>query len=213
MPHSNDDHCGHHHDATDDAVRRVSPFVHRVAAIETALLAKGMLTADRIEAMRLRRAALSPATGAKLVARAWINPRFRDRLLASPASAAAELGIEFPPSFRLVVVENTPALRNLVVCTLCSCYPVPLLGRPPDWYKSLNYRRRAVRDPRWILSEFGVAVAADCRVVVHDSTADLRYLVLPQRPVGTEDWSEEKLAAIVTRDSMIGAGDPVSPPG
>jgi nitrile hydratase len=213
MPHGDDDRRGHHHDAADAAARRVSPFVHRVAAIETALIAKGVLTAERIEAMRRRRAALSPATGARLVARAWVDPQFRDRLLASPAAAAAELGIELRPSFHLVVVENTPALRNLVVCTLCSCYPVPVLGHPPDWYKSLNYRRRAVRDPRGVLSEFGVAVAADCRVMVHDSTADLRYLVLPQRPDGTLGWSEDRLAAIVTRDSMIGAGDPVSPEG
>jgi len=152
----------------------------------------------------------TPALGARLVARAWIDPAFKARLLSDAPSAARELGIE-PGATLLVVLENTPERHNLVVCTLCSCYPKRILGIPPDWYKSRAYRSRAVREPRAVLAEFGTELPAEAAVHVHDSTADLRYLVLPMRPPGTETMSEEELAALVTRDSMIGVALPHAP--
>ena len=172
-------------------------------ALRELLIEKGIITASdvrrAVEAMDAR----TPAQGARVVARAWTNPAFKARLLADGSAAVRELGIEVGPT-RLIAIENTPALHNLVVCTLCSCYPRMVLGRPPDWYKSRAYRSRAVREPREILKEFGTVVADHVEVRVHDSTADMRYLVLPERPAGTEGWSEEQLAALVTRDSMIG---------
>jgi nitrile hydratase len=172
-------------------------------AVRELLMAKGILTADdvrgAIEAMDAR----SPAQGARVVARAWTNPAYKARLLADGTAAVRELGIEMATT-KLIVVENTPALHNLIVCTLCSCYPRMVLGLPPDWYKSRAYRSRVVREPRAVLKEFGTVVDEDVELRVHDSTADMRYLVLPERPAGTVGWSEEQLAAIVTRDSMIG---------
>jgi nitrile hydratase len=152
----------------------------------------------------------TPARGARLVARAWTDPAFKARLLADAPAAARELGVE-PGQTQLVVVENTPERHNLIVCTLCSCYPKSILGIPPDWYKSREYRSRAVREPRAVLAEFGTELPAEVAVHVHDSTADLRYLVLPMRPAGTEDLDEETLAALVTRDSMIGVVVPHAP--
>jgi len=149
----------------------------------------------------------TPALGARLVARAWIDPAFKARLLSDAQAAARELGID-PGSTHLVVLENTPERHNLVVCTLCSCYPRRILGLPPDWYKSRAYRSRAVREPRAVLAEFGTVLPDGVAVHVHDSTADLRYLVLPVRPVGTDAMSESELAALVTRDSMIGVALP-----
>ena len=172
-------------------------------ALRELLIEKGIITAAdvrrAVEAMDAR----TPAQGARVVARAWTNPAFKARLLADGSAAVRELGIDVGIT-RLVVLENTPALHNLVVCTLCSCYPRMVLGRPPDWYKSRAYRSRAVREPRDVLKEFGTIVGDHVEVRVHDSTADMRYLVLPERPAGTEGWSEEQLAALVTRDSMIG---------
>jgi Nitrile hydratase, alpha chain len=139
-----------------------------------------------------------------------VDPGFKTRLLADPRAACAEMGIDATSINEFVVLENTVKIRHLVVCTLCSCYPRPILGRPPDWYKSLNYRRRAVIDPRGVMREFGLELADDVEVRVHDSTADIRYLVLPLRPPGTEGMSEEELARLVTRDSMIGAVDPLA---
>jgi nitrile hydratase len=179
-------------------------------AVRELLVEKGIVSPDEvrraIEAMDAR----SPAQGARVVARAWTDPAYRKRLLAEPRGAVQELGID-PGVTRLIVVENTEGLHNLVVCTLCSCYPRNVLGLPPDWYKSRAYRSRAVREPRAVLAEFGSPVADDVEVRVHDSTADMRYLVLPKRPKGTEGWSEEKLAAIVTRDTMIGTAEPRIP--
>ena len=152
-----------------------------------------------IEAMDAR----SPAQGARIVARAWTDPAYKARLLADPNAAIKELGIE-PGVYKLVVLENTARLHNLVVCTLCSCYPRGVLGLPPDWYKSRAYRSRAVHEPRAVLREFGTEIADHVEVRVHDSTADMRYLVLPERPKGTEAMSESALAELVTRDSMIG---------
>jgi len=141
------------------------------------------------------------------VARAWVDPAFKARLIADPKAACAELGIDATSLNEFVVLENTDKVRHIVVCTLCSCYPRPILGRPPDWYKSFNYRSRAVNDPRGVMREFGQDVGPDVEVRVHDSTADMRYLVLPQRPSGTEGMSERQLAKLVTRDSLIGVVD------
>ena len=153
----------------------------------------------------------SPADGARLVARAWADPQFKERLLADARAAALELGLDAGPSPVVVAVENTEAVHHMVVCTLCSCYPKALLGPPPDWYKSTTYRSRAVSDPRGVLGEFGVELEDDVEVHVLDSTADIRYLVIPRRPAGSETMSEEELAALVTRDSMIGVADPAAP--
>src|SRR5271156_6144100 len=146
----------------------------------------------------------TPALGAAVVARAWVDPAFRARLLANGRAACEELGISFYDDTELIVLENTDKVHNLIVCTLCSCYPRPVLGLPPDWYKAKPYRARAVKEPRKVLAEFGTEIPEDVEVRVSDSTAFLRYLVLPLRPVGTESLSEEELAALVTRDAMIG---------
>jgi nitrile hydratase len=148
-----------------------------------------------------------PERGAKVVARAWVDPQFKARLLANGTAACEELGLDVP-ALRLIAVENTASVHNLIVCTLCSCYPRMLLGIPPDWYKSRPYRSRAVHEPRAVLAEFGLTLPDQVQVRVHDSTADMRYIVLPMRPAGTEGWSEERLAGIVTRDSMIGVAVP-----
>ena len=187
---------------------RQSPYAARIRAIETLLLEKGVLTEpeiqDRISYMEAR----SPANGAKLVARAWTDPEFRKRLLSDTKAAAQELGIDASGPVEFVVVENTPEVHNLIVCTLCSCYPRAILGRPPDWYKSFNYRSRAVREPRAIMREFGFEPPEGVEVAVHDSTADIRYMVLPMRPAGTEGLSEQELAELVTRDDLIGVSVP-----
>ena len=171
------------------------------------LVEKGIVTEAQVEAtvedMRNR----TPERGARVVAHAWTDPAFKARLLADGTRACEELGLDVQ-ALRLVVMENTPAVHNMIVCTLCSCYPRMLLGIPPDWYKSRNYRSRAVREPRAVLAEFGLQLNVDTIIRVHDSTADMRYLVLPMRPAGTEGWSEERLAAIVTRDCMIGVAVP-----
>ena len=179
-------------------------------AVTSLLIEKHVFSADdmrrEIEAMDARH----PGLGGRLVARAWVDPAFKARALANGSAAAREIGLEVGP-LRLIVVENTPAVHNLVVCTLCSCYPRMLLGLPPDWYKSRAYRSRAVREPRAVLREFGTEIPDDIEVRVHDSTADMRYLVLPRRPGGTDGWTEERLAALATRDSMIGVALAQSP--
>jgi nitrile hydratase subunit alpha len=171
------------------------------------LVEKGIVSeqaiGDEVAAMRAR----TPARGAQVVARAWIDSPFKERLLKNGTRACEELGLEIP-GLRLVVVENTPQVHNAIVCTLCSCYPRVLLGIPPDWYKSRNYRSRMVREPRAVLEEFGLRLGSEVAIRVHDSTADMRYLVLPMRPAGTEGWDEARLAGIVTRDSMIGVAVP-----
>ena len=176
-------------------------------AVVSLLIEKGVFSADEMRAQIERMDALTPARGARLVARAWVDGGFRERLLADAKAAAAELGIDLGP-VPILVMENTPGTHNLVVCTLCSCYPRFLLGLPPDWYKSRSYRSRAVREPRRVLAEFGTELDPDSRIRVHDSTADMRYMVLPMRPAGTEGMSEEALAALVTRDSLIGVTVP-----
>ena len=174
-----------------------------IAVLEL-LIEKGILTADEIREAVERMDARGPHLGAKLVAKAWVDPAFKTRLVENGSTAAEEAGVQMDQPTRLIVVENTPQVHNLVVCTLCSCYPRMVLGIPPDWYKSRAYRSRAVHEPRAVLAEFGTHLPDDVTVRVHDSTADMRYLVLPMRPKGTEDFDEAKLAALVTRDSMIG---------
>jgi nitrile hydratase len=172
-------------------------------AVRELLIEKGVLTAAQIRSAIERMDARGPHLGARVIARAWVDPDYKARLLADGTAAVAELGIAIEPT-RLVVVENTATEHNLVVCTLCSCYPRNLLGLPPAWYKSINYRSRAAREPRAVLAEFGTVIPDHVRVRVHDSTADMRYLVLPQRPPGSESMSEAALAGLVTRDAMIG---------
>jgi nitrile hydratase len=171
------------------------------------LVEKGIVTEEEVqtevEAMRRR----TPERGARVVAKAWVDPEFKKRLLDNGSRACEELGIDVA-SLKLVVVENTPQTHNAIVCTLCSCYPRMLLGIPPDWYKSRNYRSRMVREPRAVLKEFGLEIADDIQIRVHDSTADMRYMVLPMRPAGTDGWTEERLATLVNRDSMIGVALP-----
>lgn len=205
-----------HHDHSHDPIvseSENSPFATREAAIRALLIDKGIFTADelrqRVEAMATR----TPALGAQVVARAWVDPEYKARLLTDGESAIQELGIKTMHTSKIVVVENTDAVHNVIVCTLCSCYPIAILGRPPAWYKSLAYRSRVVANPRSVLSEFGLSVGEDVAVRVHDSTADIRYLVIPQRPEGTEGLSEEALAELVTRDSMIGVALAQSPEG
>jgi nitrile hydratase len=186
----------------------------RTYAIQSLLIEKGVVTADEIRRAIEVMDSRTPALGAKVVARAWVDAAFKNRLLANAKEAIAELGIEADALTTLVALENTERVHNVVVCTLCSCYPRAILGLPPDWYKSLSYRSRAVVDPRGVLREFGLELDPEVEVRVYDSTADMRYLVLPERPPGTEGMSEAELADLVTRDSMIGvtkARTPVAP--
>jgi nitrile hydratase len=190
----------------------MSDVALRSVAIEALLADKGLLTADEVRDQVNLMDARTPADGARVVARAWTDPDFKARLLSDTRGALGEMGIEIPAETpHLTVVENTEDVHHLVVCTLCSCYPRMLLGRPPDWYKSLAYRSRAVSDPRGVMDEFGSTLPADTQVSVLDSTADMRYLVLPRRPAGTEGMSEDELAHLVTRDSMIGVSDALEP--
>ena len=171
------------------------------------LVEKGIVTDAQVSEVVAAMRGRQPERGAKVVARAWVDPAYKARLLANGTAACEELGLEIP-SLKLVVVENTPQVHNAIVCTLCSCYPRVLLGIPPDWYKSFGYRSRMVREPRAVLAEFGLAIAEAVQIRVHDSTADMRYMVLPMRPAGTESWDEERLASIVSRDSMVGVAVP-----
>jgi nitrile hydratase len=189
----------------------LSYYARRVYAIRDLLVEKGVLSREDIQRQIDYIESRSPANGARLVARAWVDPAFRARLLADPKAACAELDIDASGLNEFVVLENTDRVRHLVVCTLCSCYPRPILGRPPDWYKSLNYRKRAVVEPRAVMREFGQDVPDDVEVRVHDSSADIRYLVIPLRPAGTEGLSEDELARLVTRDSLIGATEALQP--
>ena len=206
-PHAHDHPHEHDHaphpPARPDTDDTLTYYKTMEVAVRELLIEKGVINAEdvrrAIEAMDAR----SPAQGARIVARAWTDAAYKARLIADPNAATRELGIE-PGVYKLVVLENTAGTHNLVVCTLCSCYPRGVLGLPPDWYKSRAYRSRAVREPRAVLREFGTDILDDVAVRVHDSTADMRYLVLPERPAGTEGMSESELAELVTRDSMIG---------
>ena len=172
-------------------------------ALRELLIEAGHYTAEEEQEVIAAMQGASPENGGRIVARAWTDATYKERLLGDGASAIRELGFELEP-YEFTVMENTASVHNVIVCTLCSCYPRSLLGMSPAWYKSKDYRSRVVREPRSVLAEFGVELTDDIDVRVHDSTAELRYMILPQRPAGTEDWSEERLAALITRDSLIG---------
>jgi nitrile hydratase subunit alpha len=191
----------------DDAADTRGYYKRMQAAVEELLVLKGIVTREEIEREVEAMNGRDYRRGAKMVARAWVDPAYKARMLANGSAAAEELGLEVG-ALRLVVVENTPQVHNVIVCTLCSCYPRTLLGVPPPWYKSLEYRSRTVREPRKVLAEFGTRIADDVQIRVHDSTADMRYMVLPMRPAGTEKMDEAALAGLVTRDSLIGTGLP-----
>lgn len=202
---SKNEHDAHHaHDAHDDHRMPSDPAL-RVLALESLLVDKGLVDPQALDALvESYEHKIGPRNGAKVVARAWKDPAYKERLLADATSAIAELGFGGLQGEHMLAVENTPTVHNLVVCTLCSCYPYPVLGLPPVWYKSAAYRSRAVIDPRGVLGEFGLQLPQETQVRVWDSTAELRYLVLPQRPRGTDAMTEEQLASLVTRDAMIG---------
>ena len=191
--------------ASHDHTEPPSDIALRVKALESLLLDKGLVEAETLDAIvDLYEHNIGPQNGARVVARAWTDPEYKARLLSDATPAIAELGYRGAQGEDMVVVENTPKVHNLLVCTLCSCYPWPVLGLPPVWYKAAPYRSRAVSEPRAVLAEFGVDIGEDKEVRVWDSTAELRYMVLPERPAGTEGLGEDELAALVTRDSMIG---------
>lgn len=205
-----DDAHGHSHDH--DHTEPPSDEALRVKALESLLAEKGLIDPAAVDAIIDQyETKIGPRNGAKVVARAWVDPDFKRRLLENGSEAIKELGVSGLQGEDMVVLENTPRVHNLVVCTLCSCYPWPVLGLPPNWYKSAPYRSRVVRDPRGVLDEFGTKLADGVEVRVWDSNAEIRYLVLPERPEGTEDMDEEALAELVTRDSMIGVAMALSP--
>lgn len=190
--------------------RPLSYFQLMEISLRELLVEKGILTNEQVDAEVENMRSRTPERGAKVVARAWVDPAYRKRLLENGTKACEELGLDVP-ALKLVAVENTPQTHNAIVCTLCSCYPRMLLGIPPDWYKSRNYRSRMVREPREVLAEFGLKIPEKTQIRVHDSTADMRYIVLPMRPAGTEGWDEERLAGLVNRDCMIGVAVPKGP--
>jgi nitrile hydratase subunit alpha len=208
--HSHERESAHRHPPRPDLDDTLTYYRAMETALRELLIEKGVFTADdlrrQVEDMDRR----SPAQGARVVAKAWVDSEYRELLLRDGGEACVVAGLDRGP-YKLVVVENTPDTHNMIVCTLCSCYPRWLLGLPPDWYKSRAYRSRAVREPRAVLREFGTEIPDNVAVRVHDSTADMRYLVLPQRPAGTEGWSEERLAELVSRDAMIGVSLPRHP--
>ncbi len=196
---------GHDHDHPDHS--ELSGVEQRVRALETVLTQKGYIDPAALDVLiDTYQTKVGPRNGARVVARAWVDRAYRDRLLRNASSAIAELGYTGRQGEHMIAVENTPRRHNIVVCTLCSCYPWPVLGLPPVWYKSAPYRSRVVKDPRSVLLEFGVTLPADMGIRVWDSTAEVRYLVIPERPAGTDGLDEQALSALVTRDSMIGTG-------
>ncbi len=211
MPHDHHDHLspsGHPYRPDDD--HPLTYWQQMEIAIRELLIEKTVTTATEINAQIDAMDSRSPANGAAVVARAWTDPVFRDALLADASAASRDMGFDIGP-MKLIAVENAPDVHNVIVCTLCSCYPRNLLGLPPDWYKSRAYRARTVNEPRKVLSEFGLTLPDTTTVRVHDSTADMRYIVIPARPEGTDGWGQDDLAQLVTRDSMIGTGVAKSP--
>ena len=209
-PHSHTHSHSHAHGSGE--VSELSDLQLRVRALETILTEKGYIDPAALDAIvEACETQIGPHNGARIVARAWTDPEFKKRLLEDASEAANSLGHVSPVGAHLIALENTPDQHNLVVCTLCSCYPWEVLGLPPVWYKSAPYRSRAVIDPKGVLSEFGLKLPEDTKVRIWDSTAETRFLVLPLRPEGTDGWSEEQLAELVTRDSMVGTGLPKSP--
>jgi nitrile hydratase subunit alpha len=216
MPNHHDDHDHHHghdhHHHDHEHGSELSEMQVRVRALETVLAEKGYLDPAALDAIvEAYETKIGPHNGARVVAKAWVDPEFKRRLLADATEASNSLGYISRVGDHLVAVENTPRRHNMVVCTLCSCYPWEVLGLPPVWYKSSPYRSRAVKDPRGVLKDFGVTLPKETEIRVWDSTAETRFLVLPMRPAGTDDWSEDHLAELVTRDSMIGTGFPKNP--
>ena len=200
-------HDGHHHHDHEHEGSELSPIALRVKALESLLIEKGYVDSKALDVLiETYETKIGPRNGARVVAKAWADPVFADWLRRDATTAIASLGYVGRQGEHMVALFNTPETHNMVVCTLCSCYPWPVLGLPPVWYKSMPYRSRAVIEPREVLKEFGVSVPDEKEVRVWDSTAELRYLVIPERPAGTEGWSEEQLAAIVTRNAMIGTG-------
>ena len=200
-------------DEPDHDHSELSEVAARVRALETLLTEKGYIDTGALDAIvETYESKIGPRNGARVVARAWADPAYRERLRTDATKAIAELGYSGRQGEHMVAVENGAGVHNLVVCTLCSCYPWPVLGLPPVWYKSPPYRSRAVLEPRAVLEEFGVSLPSDTEVRVWDSTAETRYLVVPERPPGTEGFGEERLATLVTRDSMIGTGLALAPP-
>jgi nitrile hydratase len=212
-PHAHDHDHGHHHHGHNhphdpiEVSEGASEYEIMVHAIKELLIEKGVITGEDIRKTLEFMDTRTPALGAKVVARAWTDPEFKKRLLANGTSAVAEMGIPMGDA-ELIVVENSKDVHNVIVCTLCSCYPRTVLGLPPDWYKSRNYRSRVVVEPRAVLKEFGTELPDSVTLRTHDSNADMRYLVLPERPAGTAGWSQDQLAAIVTRDCMVGVAFP-----
>jgi nitrile hydratase len=207
-PHSH----SHSHAHGSGEVSELSDLQLRVRALETILTEKGYIDPAALDAIvEACETQIGPHNGARIVARAWTDPEFKKRLLEDASEAANSLGHVSPVGAHLIALENTPDQHNLVVCTLCSCYPWEVLGLPPVWYKSAPYRSRAVIDPKGVLSDFGLKLPEETKVRIWDSTAETRFLVLPMRPEGTEGWSEEQLAELVSRDSMVGTGLPKSP--
>ena len=206
------DHDDHDHDDHDQDHSHLDAMELRVRALETVLAGKGYIDPAALDVLiDTYQTRIGPRNGARVVAKAWADPAYREWLLRDATAAIASLGYGGRQGEHMVVVENTPARHNMVVCTLCSCYPWPVLGLPPVWYKSAPYRSRVVRDPRGVLAEFGVTLPTEVEIRVWDSTAEVRYLVLPRRPPGTDGFTEEQLAALVTRNSMIGTGLPGGP--
>jgi nitrile hydratase len=209
--HNHEHHHGHHHDHAQEG-SALPEIDLRVRALESLLVEKGLVDPDALNVLiDTYETRVGPRNGAQVVARAWVDPAYRARLLADATSAIAELGYGGRGGEHILALENTPKVHNLVVCTLCSCYPWAVLGLPPVWYKSAPYRSRAAIDPRGVLREFGVDLAEDVEVRVWDSTSEMRYLVLPERPPGTEGMDENELAGLISRDSMIGVAK-VKPP-
>ncbi len=204
--HHDHDHDHHHHHGHDHDEEETGVAL-RVKALEKVLVAKGIVDPAALDVfVETYETKIGPRNGARVVAKAWTDPAYKQRLIENATAAIAELGFSGLQGEHMIVVENTPQQHNLVTCTLCSCYPWPVLGLPPVWYKSSAYRARSIREPRKVLEEFGVTLPEGKSVRVWDSNADLRYMVLPERPAGTDGWSEEKLAGIVTRNGMIGTG-------
>lgn len=209
--HDDHDHAQDDHAPLEETETGEPRFQLLEAAVRSLLIEKGVVTAEQISRQIEAMEARTPAIGARVVARAWTDPAFNDLLSSDARAACSSIGIDMTNMPDLLVLPNEPGLHHLVVCTLCSCYPRMVLGPPPAWYKSSAFRARAVVDPRGVLEEFGVTLPVGTRVRVVDSTADLRYLVIPMRPAGTEGWDEERLAGLVTRDSMIGTGQANAP--
>lgn len=201
---------GHDHDRTfQPDIEDLKPSRHELMtyAIRELLVEQGHVTDEEIRQCQDKLESIEPAQGSRVIAKAWVDPEFKQRLLDDGNSALTELGIDSGAA-KMTVVENTEEVQNVIVCTLCSCYPRAVLGMPPDWYRSKSYRSRVVIEPRTVLKEFGTHIPDNVKVRVHDSLADLRYLVIPKRPEGTEGWSEEQLATIITRDTMVGVSNP-----